>query len=152
MDDTLQPTIDMLLNIAVFAWFGAVAPWPSFASNPIIPLYRLVFLGILILLFRRLPVVFAMHWKIWQIEGLRQMFFVGFFGPIGVSAIFYLYITVEFLRTVTVEGNGKGVQREDARSLEETITVVVWFIAICSIVSPPIPLSNSSHFASSKLS
>ena len=63
------------------------------------------------------------------------MFFVGFFGPIGVSAIFYLYLTVEFLRTVTVEGNGEGEQREDARKLEETVTVVVWFIAICSIVS-----------------
>ena len=130
MDDTLQPTVDMMLNITIFAWFGAVCPWPSFVHNEVIPIYRLIFLGVLILLFRRLPIVYAMHWKIHQIEGIRQMLFVGFFGPVGVSAIFYLYISIEFLRTVTTDG----VVREDARRLEETITVVVWFITICSIV------------------
>lgn len=57
---------------------------------------------------------------------------MGFFGPIGVSAIFYLYISLEFLKTITVDG----VQRADAKELGEVITVVVWFLAICSIVSP----------------
>ncbi len=66
-----------------------------------------------------------------QIEEKRQAIFVGFFGPIGVSAIFYLYITLEFLEGITVDG----VQREDAAQLGEVITVVVWFLAICSIVS-----------------
>lgn len=57
---------------------------------------------------------------------------MGFFGPIGVSAIFYLYISLEFLKTITVDG----VQRADAEGLGEVITVVVWFLVICSIVSP----------------
>ncbi|EEP78392.1 conserved hypothetical protein [Uncinocarpus reesii 1704] len=61
LDDSLQPTIDMLLNLAVFMWFGAVCPWSTFLSNDIIPIYRLIFLGVLVLLFRRIPVVFAMH-------------------------------------------------------------------------------------------
>ncbi len=52
LDDSLQPTIDMLLNLSVFIWFGAICPWSSFAHNSVIPIYRLVFLGILILLFR----------------------------------------------------------------------------------------------------
>lgn len=73
-----------------------------------------------------------MHQFIHQIEGRRQAIFVGFFGPIGVSAIFYLYISVEFLETVTVDG----VQREDAARLGETIHLVVWFLSICSIVCP----------------
>lgn len=51
-DDSLQPTIDMLLNLAVFIWFGATCPWESFAHNSVIPIYRLIFLGILILLLR----------------------------------------------------------------------------------------------------
>ena len=122
----------MLLNIAIFAWYGAVCPWPTFVHNEVIPIYRLIFLGILILFLRRLPIVWAMHWKIHQIHDFRQMLFVGFFGPMGVSAIFYLYISMEFLRTVTADGR----EREDARKLEETITVVVWFLVICSIVSP----------------
>ena len=120
----------MLLNISVFLWYGAVCPWAAFRTTEVIPLYRLVFLGILILLFRRLPMVFAFHSKIREIEEFQQAAFVGYFGPIGVSGIFYLYISVEFLATVTVNGH----VREDAARLEEVMRVVVWFLAICSIV------------------
>jgi NhaP-type Na+/H+ or K+/H+ antiporter len=81
--------------------------------------------------FRRLPIVFAMHKFIPQIEEKRQAIFVGFFGPIGVSAVFYLYISLEFLEGITVDG----VQRDDAARLGDVISVVVWFLAICSIVS-----------------
>ncbi|OCK77959.1 CPA1 family monovalent cation:H+ antiporter [Lepidopterella palustris CBS 459.81] len=130
LDDSFQPTIDMLLNVAVFIWFGAVCPWYSFAHSDVIPIYRLIFLGILVLLLRRPPIVFAMHKKIHQIEEPRQAFFVGFFGPIGVSAIFYLYVSLDFLRHITVDG----VIRPDAARLMEVMNVVVWFLSICSIV------------------
>jgi NhaP-type Na+/H+ or K+/H+ antiporter len=131
LDDSLQPTIDMLLNLSIFMWYGAVCPWASFLHNDVIPIYRLIPLGILILLFRRLPVVLAMHWKIPPIEEKHQAFFVGFFGPIGVSAIFYLYVSIEFLSGITVNG----VVRADAARLQDVMTVVVWFLTICSIVS-----------------
>ena len=101
-----------------------------FGRNDIIPIYRLIFLGILVLLLRRIPVIYAMHRHIKQIEQTRQALFVGFFGPIGVSAIFYLYISLGFLRDVTAEGGN----REDAMKLEEIMMVVVWFLTICSIV------------------
>nr|POF11557.1 na(+)/h(+) antiporter 1 [Quercus suber] len=103
-DDSLQPTIDMLLNVAIFMWFGAVCPWHSFVTNNVIPIYRLIPLGILVLLLRRLPMVLTFHKKIHQIEEFRHALFVGFFGPIGVSAIFYLYIAREFFREIEVEG------------------------------------------------
>jgi len=135
MDDSLQPTVDMLLNVSIMMWYGAVCPWHSFAVNAVIPLYRLVPLGILVLLFRRLPWVLAIHKFIPQIEEVRQAIFVGFFGPVGVSAIFYLYITLEFLNTVTTTTDDGGDEiRADVKSLPEVVNVVVWFIAICSIV------------------
>lgn len=112
MDDSLQPTIDMLLNIGIFVWYGAVAPWGKFLTNDVIPLYRLVPLAVLVLIFRRLPWVYAFHKKIAQIEHTRQAIFVGFFGPIGVSAVFYLYITREFLETL---GDGNGKLRPDGK-------------------------------------
>jgi len=130
LDDSLQPTIDMLLNLSVFMWFGAVCPWYSFVHNDVIPFWRLVFLGILILLFRRIPIVFALHRKIHQIEEFRQAAFVGFFGPIGVSAVFYLYVSLDFLAQVVVHDK----ERADARRLGDQMTVVIWFLAICSIV------------------
>ena len=77
MDDSLQPTIDMLLNVSIFMWFGAVCPWHKFVSNDVIPIYRLIPLGILVLLLRRLPMVLAFHWKIHQIEEIRHALFVG---------------------------------------------------------------------------
>ena len=138
-DDTLQPTIDMLLNVAIFLWFGAVCPWHQFAHNGVIPIYRLIPLGILVLLLRRPPVVALIHTRIHQIEHWRQASIVGFFGPIGVSAIFYLYISQEYLRVNVLDVDGN--QREDAARLAEIMMVVIWFLVICSIVG----LSSTSH-------
>ena len=140
LDDSLQPTIDMLLNLSIFIWFGAACPWGSFLHNDVIPLYRLVALGVLILIFRRLPIVYALHTfqcsRIWQIEQKQQALVVGFFGPIGVSAVFYLYVSLEFLRQISVDGE----IRADAERLEDTFTAVIWFLAICSIVRRNMPL------------
>lgn len=131
-DDSLQPTIDMLLNVSVFMWYGAVCPWHKFVSNEVIHIFRLVPLGIMVLLFRRLPMVLTYHKLklIHQIDDVRRALFVGFFGPIGVSAIFYLYISREFLADIEVNG----LERADAERLGEIIEVVVWFLVICSIV------------------
>lgn len=131
MDDSLQPTVDMLLNLSIFMWFGAVCPWSLFGHNDIIPVYRLIFLGILILLVRRMPIIFAMHKYIRHIDHLTQAAFVGFFGPIGVGAIFYLSVCREFLHGITVDGE----VREDAQKVSDAVNVVVWFLVVCSIVS-----------------
>lgn len=133
-EDSVQPTIDMLLNIAVFVWFGSVCPWHSFLENEFIPIYRLIFIGVLILLFRRLPFVYLMYPRIPEIEAKRQALFVGFFGPIGVSAIFYLYVSIEFLNHITVDGSENGQIREDAGQLRDQMSIIVWFLTICSIV------------------
>jgi NhaP-type Na+/H+ or K+/H+ antiporter len=134
-DDSLQPTVDMLLNVSIFLWYGAYLPWKSFADNSIIPLSRLIPLGLLVLILRRLPWVFGMHAWIRQIREVRQAIFVGFFGPIGVSAIFYLCISIEFIEEHL--SNDDGVPREDVKDLAETIRIVVWFLVVCSIVSVP---------------
>lgn len=125
----------MLLNLSIFMWYGAVAPWYAFAHNEIIPIYRLIFLAILVLLLRRIPFVFALQKTLPQIEDKRQALTAGFFGPIGVSAIFYLFTTVDFCNAITVDG----VVRPDAERLAEATRIVVWFLCICSVVSslPP---------------
>ena len=132
LDDSLQPTVDMLLNMAIFMWLGAVCPWPKFLHSEIIPIHRLILLGILILILRRLPAILVLRNYIPQIEENRQAIFVGFFGPIGVSAIFYLYIGLDFLEGIT---DSNDLQRTDAMLLAEAMTVVIWFLTVCSIVS-----------------
>ncbi|KAK1597674.1 sodium/hydrogen exchanger family protein [Colletotrichum navitas] len=149
-DDSFQPTIDMLLNVTIFIWYGAVIPWNEFAHNDVIPIYRLIALGILVLLLRRLPFVFAIHRWIPQIEQAKQAIFVGFFGPIGVSAIFYLYVTVEFLDALN-EGDEA---RADVAHMADAVRVIVWFLAVCSIVvhGLSIPLGKLGYYAPRTLS
>ena len=129
LDDSLQPTIDMLLNVTVFMWYGAVCPWNIFQTNSVVPLYRLIVLSVLILLLRRLPFVLGLHKLIPQIERLQQAIFMGFFGPIGCSAIFYLYVTLEFIDKLQEN------ERHDVDSLGECVRVIVWFMTISSVVS-----------------
>ena len=128
--DSFQPTIDMLINLAIFMWFGAVCPWSEFVHNDgRIPIYRLLALGILILIFRRLPVVWLMARKIRQCHTLTHTLFMGYFGPIGVGAAFYLHVALEYLHLVKVDGE----VREDAHDLMEVMRLVVWFVIMCSI-------------------
>lgn len=138
-DDSLQPTVDMLLNVTIFLWYGASLPWGSFDGNSLTPTWRLVVLGLLVLLLRRLPWIFGMHRWIHQIEEAKQAVFVGFFGPIGVSAVFYLFITLEFIEDHLSDEDG--IPRSDVIHLGETVRIVVWFLVVCSVVSTnPTPL------------
>lgn len=121
----------MLLNSTFFVWFGIVCPWDLFASS-IIPLWRLVVLAIVILLLRRPVVLLLLQRFLRQIHGLKDAAFVGFFGPIGVSALFYQHITLEFLRR-EVHGPDGGL-RGDVQVLSEAVRVTVWFVVLCSIV------------------
>ncbi|KAI0549478.1 Sodium/hydrogen exchanger family-domain-containing protein [Xylaria curta] len=129
---SLQPTIDMLLNVVIFMWYGAVCPWQSFVANNVISISRLIPLALLILLIRRPPFILGLYKKIPQIDGIKQATFMGFFGPIGCSAIFYLYVTINFIKTLNPGG---GVApREDVANLEEAVQVIVWFMVIASVV------------------
>jgi NhaP-type Na+/H+ or K+/H+ antiporter len=132
VDDPLQHTIDMLLNMSMFIWLGAVCPWESFITGDLIPIPRLFLLGAVIIFFRRLPVMMAIYPSIKQMNGPNDAMFVGYFGPIGVSAIFYLYVALEFLESVT--GSSKDTQRGDAKELGDSMMVVIWFSVISSVV------------------
>ncbi|CAG9985045.1 unnamed protein product [Clonostachys byssicola] len=152
MDDSLQPTIDMILNVAIFFWYGAFIPWSAFGDNSVIPTWKLILLGILVLLLRRLPWVFAMHRMIPQIEEVKQAIFTGFFGPIGVSAVFYLFVSLEFIEEHLSDGDN--VPRSDVQNLAETTRVVVWFLAVCSIVvhGLSIPVGKLGYLAPGAIS
>jgi NhaP-type Na+/H+ or K+/H+ antiporter len=132
VDDPIQHTIDMLLNMFIFIWLGAVCPWSSFVNNSAISFPWLLLLGILIVLARRLPVMVALQPHIEQMPGPKQALFVGYFGPIGISAIFYLYVALDFLESIESPDDGK--QRKDVKQLGEILSVVVWFSVISSVV------------------
>ena len=131
LDDSLQDTVDMMLNMAIFLWLGAVCPWGLLWNNDVLSFPRLLLLGVAILLARRLPILLATYRHLRQVNSWRQAFFVGYFGPIGISAVFYLCIGREYLETWSVDGEESAV----ALKLHTAMTVLVWFLILCSVVS-----------------
>ncbi|KAM0328677.1 hypothetical protein ACHAQA_005089 [Verticillium albo-atrum] len=129
VEDSFQHGIDALLNTVIFMWVGARCPWESFWGSDILPFWRLLVVGIAILIFRRLPIILASYRHLHQIEDLRQALFMGYFGPIGISAIFYLCIGVEFLSSLEVQSEKAG----QLKRLQELMVTIVWFLVAFSV-------------------
>ena len=100
-------------------------------------------MSILVLLLRRPPVLVLLYKFIPQIDTLKHALFTGFFGPIGVSAIFNLGLVLEFFRRngLDEEADESGeVERgeKDGRPtfarMEEQARVIVWFVVMSSVV------------------
>ena len=130
-DHAFQDVIDQLLNTVrtplfigmtldadhqgIFLYIGAVLPWSEFGNFESLTPWRLVVLGICVMLLRRMPWVMLLvsapdcillprtpmltlqgRW-IPALPTWRDTAFAGFFGPIGVGAIFYTQVALEFL-------------------------------------------------------
>lgn len=93
--------IDLLINLAFFVYFGAIIPWDQFNSPEIIGLtpWRLVVLGILVLFFRRLPIMLILKPVIPDLKTWREASFAGHFGPIGVGGLFVAILARAELET-----------------------------------------------------
>lgn len=93
--------IDLLINLAFFVYFGAIIPWGQFNSPEIIGLtpWRLVVLGILVLFFRRIPIMLLLKPVIPDIKTWREASFAGHFGPIGVGGLFVAILARAELET-----------------------------------------------------
>ena len=83
--------IDMILNSSMFIYFGSIIPWNEFIPRDITPhcgVWQLMLFLVLVLLFRRIPVVYAMKRFIPDLRTYREALFCGHFGPMGVGALF----------------------------------------------------------------
>ncbi|KAK4540165.1 hypothetical protein LTR36_009751 [Oleoguttula mirabilis] len=87
----LPQIIDLMLNSAMFVYLGAIIPWYAFQPHSISPGItpgRLVAFLVLVLAFRRIPIVLALYRWIPDIRTLREALFVGHFGPMGLGGLF----------------------------------------------------------------
>ncbi|KAI9313978.1 Sodium/hydrogen exchanger family-domain-containing protein [Dichotomocladium elegans] len=121
-----QDVIDMMLNLAVFAYIGAIIPWNQFGNTEIgLTPWRLVIIALLILLFRRLPIVLALKPIMPAIQTYREAIFSGWFGPMGVGAVFLAMIAKEEMEEIYHDHEEKPV-------IIELISPVVLFIVLSS--------------------
>ncbi|EIW72414.1 hypothetical protein TREMEDRAFT_36687 [Tremella mesenterica DSM 1558] len=137
-----QDVIDQLLSSAIFLYIGAIMPWSSFGNFHDITVWRLVCLGLLVMLLRRLPWVIglASFKMIPTLPTWRESAFAGFFGPIGVGAVFYNSIALE---VIPVEG------RENLRAV---VTPVVYFLVLTSVVIHGITIPVGKGFQRARTS
>jgi len=91
--DEVNSVIDVLLNFGGFMYIGAIMPWSDFNQPDTTGLTwgRLVGLGFLVLLFRRIPAIFISYKLMPNVcQSWKEALFMGYFGPIGAGAVFYV--------------------------------------------------------------
>lgn len=92
--------IDLLINLAYFVFLGTIIPWDQFNNADLgLSAWRLVVLAILVLFFRRIPIMLALKPLIPDVKTWREAVFAGHFGPIGVGAIFVAILARAELET-----------------------------------------------------
>ena len=131
----LPNVVDLLLNSSMFVYFGATIPWSHFNPGqytPHVTPVRLTALLVLILLFRRLPIVLAMKQFIPDIKTYREALFCGHFGPMGVGALFLAIEARAQLETGTAHPLPSPPRHSAHEAAIEIIRPVINFIVLGS--------------------
>ncbi|KAM0279211.1 hypothetical protein ACHAQH_004756 [Verticillium albo-atrum] len=141
--DEVNSSIDVILNFGGFMYLGSIFPWADF-ENPStgITYGRLFGLGFLVLLFRRIPAIMITY-KLMphSIRNWKEALFVGYFGPIGVGAAFYVEHTKHLFPHLDETND------TEVNDLLRALPPVVYWLALFSIVvhGLSIPLLNALY-------
>ncbi|WP_051039202.1 cation:proton antiporter domain-containing protein [Nostoc sp. PCC 7524] len=85
-EDNVQEAINRFFTLPVFILLGLTIPWQQWLA---LGWGNLVLLVVTILLLRRIPAILLLNRYIQPIRNIPEAMFVGWFGPIGVAAMFY---------------------------------------------------------------
>ncbi|KAJ5226588.1 Cation/H+ exchanger [Penicillium citrinum] len=141
--DSFNNTIETTLNYGSFLFIGVVMPWDQFHSPEVtgITVSRLVSLGILIVLFRRIPAILLGYRFMQKVcSDWKEALFMGYFGPIGLGAISY----VEYARRLLPD---PGESDKEINDLTRAIAPVVYWLVFFSIIfhGLSIPILNGIY-------
>ncbi|GJJ70376.1 sodium/hydrogen antiporter [Entomortierella parvispora] len=129
----IQEIIDMLLNLACFVYIGASIPFSSFHDPALgLSIWRMIVLAILVLLFRRMPFVIALKPFIPALATRREAAFAGWFGPIGVGAVFFSKVTAGMTNPNNLGDNPHNVDR--LLRVRSIIWPIVMFLVLSSVL------------------
>ncbi|CAE6470036.1 unnamed protein product [Rhizoctonia solani] len=131
--------IDLLFNCACFIFIGAWIPFDDFDAPELsISPWRLIVLGLAVIVLRRLPIMLALYKFIPDIRTIRECVFAGHFGPMGVGAVFISTLAaVKLPEPMEIEPNGllaDGGTPQQIDYLGHSIQPVVAFMVLISIM------------------
>lgn len=129
--DEVNSCIDVLLNFGGFMYIGAIIPWSDFhdPEGTGITIGRLFGLGFMVFFLRRIPAL-LIGYKLMPrvVANWREALFMGYFGPIGIGAVFY----VEHARHVIPK---EGEADEELNNLVKAMAPCIHFLVVFSIVA-----------------
>lgn len=84
-EERIDEAVNRFFVLPIFVLLGLALPWAEWAELG----WKGLLLAVLILLLRRLPWVLALVGLVPEMRGWQDGLFVGWFGPIGVAALYY---------------------------------------------------------------
>lgn len=89
-EEQIQEAVDRFFTLPIFLLLGAVLPWQAWLELG----WKGVVLALAVLLLRRLPGLVVLSPLIRELRSSSDVLFLGWFGPIGVAALFYAYLSL----------------------------------------------------------
>lgn len=90
-EDKVQEMMERFFTIPIFFLFGLMLPLSGWADLG----WPLLLFGVLVLLFRRIPAFALLKPLLPRFKNWYDLLFIGWFGPIGVAALFYTMDVLE---------------------------------------------------------
>ncbi|MDP8947827.1 MAG: cation:proton antiporter, partial [Actinomycetota bacterium] len=89
-EERVQEAANRFFILPIFVLLGLTIPWEGWLELG----WAGLFLALAVLVLRRLPAVLALKPLLGRVGGTRDALFLGWFGPIGVAALFYANLSV----------------------------------------------------------
>ncbi len=93
-EERVQEAVNRFFILPIFVLLGLAIPWEGWMELG----WAGLLLALAVLLLRRLPAVLALKPLLGRVGGTRDALFLGWFGPIGVAALFYANLAVREAR------------------------------------------------------
>ncbi|EOQ98698.1 hypothetical protein E3P77_03956 [Wallemia ichthyophaga] len=127
-ESNFSSMIDLLFNSVCFIFIGTLMPFDQFNDSTLggITNWRLVIAALCIFIIKRIPPLLALYRWIPDVKTFREALFIGYFGPIGVGAVF-----IGAIASVQLP-HPEGAPQNQAEMVAVTIQPIVFFLVICS--------------------
>lgn len=89
--ENVQAAVSRFFDLPVFILVGAMLPWAAWRELG----WRAIAFAVAVIVLRRLPWWIALYRAVPEIKTPSEAAFLGWFGPIGVSSIYYLLLIRE---------------------------------------------------------
>ncbi|WP_446378840.1 cation:proton antiporter domain-containing protein [Coleofasciculus sp. D1-CHI-01] len=89
-EERIQEAVDRFFTLPIFLLLGLVIPWQDWLQLS----WKGLLLVVAVLFLRRLPAILALSPLIKHLHGVSDPLFVGWFGPIGVAALYYSHLAL----------------------------------------------------------